>query len=193
MTDPTHARIKSVAIWFYIIAAFQAFSAYTLWSAGKANAEIAAGAAVLAGFDIIIGLLFVVFGYYAAQKRPWAFVAGLVLYALRAVLQFFEFFNPISLIIRAFLLFRIYQGLQACLAVQRGEAAMRSMAVQRRLEMPQSAAAAVPAAWAPSAARTPSAGAVPPTPAAPPPAWRPTRDAAPPQSQAESESGGYNA
>jgi len=154
--NPTHAKIKSVAIWFYIIAALQLFSAYSVWSSGQGDQDLAQIAMAFAVADAAIGVLFVVFGYYAAKRQPWAFVAGLVLYAIRSVLQFFEFFNPIVLVLRLFLMFRIFQGWQACVAANQAEKVLVAMkpatpaAPARRFEMPQAPAAPVPAAWTPS-------------------------------------------
>lgn len=151
------AKIKGIAIWFYIIAAFQIVAAIFAWTSGSADAELATAAIVLASLDILIGALFVAFGYYAGKRRPWAFVAGLVLYALRTLLQFTQMFNPIVLLIRAFLMFRIWQGLQACLAVNRSVQAT-ALLNRRRFEMPQISPdsqepAGPPQAWVPS--RTP--------------------------------------
>jgi hypothetical protein len=154
-----HSKIKGIAIWFYIIAAFQLVAAFMAWSSGSGDSRLAATAMVLAGLDLLIGVLFVAFGYYAAKRRPWAFVAGLVLYAARTLLQFTQLFNPIALLIRAFLMFRIWQGLQACLAVNRADQAT-ALLNRRRLEMPQiateSASPVAPAhAWVPSRAPEP--------------------------------------
>jgi len=149
------AKIKGISVWFYIIAAFQLVAAFMTWSSGSADAGLAAAAMGLAAVDIGIGLLFVVFGYYAGKKQPWAFVAGLILYALRAVVQFFQFFSPVSLLIRAFLMFRIWQGLQACLAANRATQAV-TLVQQRRLVMPQTSPAMA-------------------EPVIPPPAWTPAR------------------
>ena len=150
MQTTQDAKIKGISVWFYIIAAFQAFAAYTMWSSGAGDPALAQIAMAFAAVDIVIGALFVLFGYFAAKKQPWAFVAGLVLYGVRAMLEFFQFFSPISLLIRAFLMFRIFQGLQACLAINRADAAMRTMSLQRRLEMPQAAPSPAAPAWTPA-------------------------------------------
>jgi len=160
-----HTKVKGIAIWFYIIAGFQVVAAYLAWSSGSADPELAGTAMVLAGLDIVIGLLFVAFGYYAGKRRPWAFVAGLVLYAVRTLLQFTQLFNPIALLIRAFLMFRIWQGLQACLAINQSEKAT-ALLNRRRFEMPQSS---------PETSE----------PVAPPQAWVPARTAAPQPSTSE--------
>ena len=56
-------------------------------------------------------------------------------------------------------MFRIYQGLQACIAVNQADAATKLLSKPRRLEMPQMSAmndpqppAAVPQAWVPARA-----------------------------------------
>lgn len=152
-------KIKRVAVWFYVIAAVQFIAAWSLWSRSSAFAgmpALAQTAMVLAGADVFIGLSFLVLGYFAGKKQPWAFAAGLFLYALRAVIEFFAFFSPIALIIRAYLLFRMYQGLQACLAAKQAEVLTRLQSMPRRLEMPH----------------TPVSQPAAPRPA---PAWQPTR------------------
>jgi hypothetical protein len=119
----------------------------------------------------------VVLGIYAAKRHTWAFVAGLVLYAIRTVLQFMEFFSPITLLIRAFLMFRIFQGLQACVALNQSVAATKALLAPRRFEMPQASplSATVPTAAA-------AAAAAPPVPVAQP--WMPSRVQAPEGSDA---------
>ena len=149
------AKIKGVSIWFYIIAGFQLVAAFVSWS-GVYGSDLAGIGAALVAADVVIGALFVVLGYYAGKRQPWAFVAGLVLYAVRAALQFLQAFSPVSLIIRAFLMFRIFQGWQACVAANNADKAM-TVLQQRRLVMPQSS---------PSASQEP---------ATPPPAWTPSR------------------
>ncbi len=148
------AKIKSVSIWFYIIAGFQVFAAIVAWS-GVYGGDAGAVAAAFVAADLLIGVLFVVLGYFAARRHPWAFVAGLILYAIRALLQFAQVFSPVALVIRAFLMFRILQGLQACIAANNATRAMAIMN-QRRLVMPQvsmpepAVPATPPAAWTPS-------------------------------------------
>jgi hypothetical protein len=154
------SKIKGVSIWFYIIAAFQVVAAYMTWSSG-AGTELAQTLMVLAALDIVVGALFVVLGYFAAKKQAWAFVAGLILYAIRALLQF----NVVALVIRAFLMFRIFQGLQACLEANKAEQAMKLLN-QRRIVMPQMSNDSVEAV-------------------APAPAWVPSRTPAPQSSTAE--------
>lgn len=147
-----HQKVRGVSIWFYVIAAFQMFAAYQAWSHSNGDALLAQAAMVFVVIDVAIALAFVVLGYFAGKREPWAFVVGLFLYAIRAVLQFFQFFSPISLIIRAFLLFRMYQGLQACLQLKQAEALMKVQAASRMTAVtPQMApATASSVAWSPS-------------------------------------------
>lgn len=149
LAGTTDEKIKRVSIWFYVIAAFQFVSAYFAWSMGTVNAALAQGAMALAVVDVVIGMLFIVFGYFAARKQPWAFVAGLIVYALRAMLQLFSLFNPIALVIRCYLLFRMYQGLQACLDAKRAQMLTSAQASPRRLEIPHTPVASAAVAWTP--------------------------------------------
>jgi hypothetical protein len=154
-------KIKRISIWFYVIAAVQFFAAWSLWSKSSVYAAVpslAQMAMVLTVMDVGLGLSFLVLGYFAGKKQPWAFAVGLFLYALRAAIEFFAFFSPVALIIRAFLLFRMYQGLQACLAAKQAEVLTRLQSMPRRLEMPH-----IPVS--------------PSEPVTPAPAWHPTRTA----------------
>jgi|GEM_PF-3778207 len=125
-------KIRSVAAVFYIVAVFQMVLAYIAWSRGSVNPFLAQSAMFFAGLDVVIGIIFVALGYFASKREPWAFVIGLILYAIRAALQFFQFFSPITLVIRVYLLFRIYQGWQACVAFKQAELLNKS---QRSVEL----------------------------------------------------------
>ena len=132
------ARVRGIVVWFYVIAAIQLYTAYTAWQAGSDG--LATAGASFAAADLLIGIAFVVLAYFASKKHPWAFVAGLVLYVLRTIVNLMEFFNPVLLLVRAYLTFRMWQGLQACLAANRADQAM-TMLNQRRLVMPTSSPA----------------------------------------------------
>lgn len=156
-------HIKRVSVWFYIIAAFQLIYAISNWSAAGTYGAFAVGLGVA---DLLIGITFVALGFFAGQKHVWAFVIGLALYILRALVLGLT--NPIFIVVRLFLAYRIWVGLQACIAANRADAAM-SLLNQRRLVMPQSSPAASNAATSFASSTTPV------EPDAPPPsAWRPT-------------------
>jgi len=146
------ARVRGIVVWFYIIAALQLFSAYQLWQAGD-NA-LAGVATTFATFDLLIGVAFVVLAYFASKKHSWAFVAGLVLYVLRTIVNLLEFFNPVLLLVRGYLTYRMWQGLQACLAANRADQAM-AMLNQRRLVMPTASPVAAAASTEPVAPAQP--------------------------------------
>ena len=160
------ARIRGVSVWFYIIAAFQLIYAISNWSAASTYGAFAIGLGVV---DLLIGIVFVALGYFAGQKHVWAFVVGLVLYILRALVLGIA--SPIFIIVRLFLAYRIWVGLQACIAVNRADAAM-NLLNQRRLVMPQSSPSASLAATSLAASAASSATPAEPE-APPPPAWRP--------------------
>ncbi|HET9342092.1 MAG TPA: hypothetical protein VFO25_04115 [Candidatus Eremiobacteraceae bacterium] len=162
-----HAKIRGVSIWFYIIAGLQLLSAYQAYQAG--SDALAAAGATIAVVDLLIGAAFVVLGYFAGQRHPWAFVAGIVLYVIRTAVNLIQFFSPIALLIRLYLTYRIWQGLQACLAANRADQAM-AMLNQRRLVMPTTSPATSFASSEPAAAA--------PAPAQP---WRPAMQQSEPE------------
>jgi hypothetical protein len=122
-----HVHVKRVSVWFYVIAIFQLITATITWGRAADIGPVAGVALGLVGLDVVIAALFVVFGYFAAKAQTWAFVSGLVLYAIRAVLQFFTFFSFISLAIRIYLMYRIFQGLQACIQLNQVEAQIQRL------------------------------------------------------------------
>jgi hypothetical protein len=65
------------------------------------------------GFDLMIASFVVLFGYLARKRMRWAFVVGMILYALDGLLFLLaaDFF---SLAFHAFALFGIYGGFKAC-------------------------------------------------------------------------------
>ena len=160
------AKIRGVSVWFYVIAGLQLLSAVMAWQSG--NDGVAAVGATFAVADILIGIAFVVLGYFAGRKHAWAFVAGLALYIVRIAVNFFQFFSIISLVIRLYLAFRIWQGLQACLAANRADQALSLLT--RRLVMPSTSTAAS------------SQPAIDDPPAPPAQPWRPPTAHADPQS-----------
>ena len=101
------SEVKNGANWFYWIAAlslinsaifafggdvnFIAGLAVTLVVDGIAEASVAEGGpaaitAVAIVIDLIFAALFALFGYYANKAVSWAFIAGIAVYVLDAVL-----------------------------------------------------------------------------------------------------------
>jgi len=79
-------------------------------NAHEGSALIVKGMGVV--LDLAVAGLFVVFGWLAVQKKAWAFVVGMVLYALDGLL-FLLVQDFLSLGFHAFALFCIFTGFQA--------------------------------------------------------------------------------
>jgi hypothetical protein len=72
----------------------------------------AAGVVVAALLDIMAAATFVMFGVLGRKGRAWAFILGMVVYALDAML-FIAFGDWLSVGFHAFALFGIYRGFAA--------------------------------------------------------------------------------
>ena len=127
------ARSNSGARWFYWIAALSfitsliALSGYKwgfLASLGvtqiinavaNALAERGAGAArvVALVFDALASGVFVLLGYFAVKRHSWAFIAGLVLYVLDALLFVLAGFW-LGLIFHGYVTYCLVNGYRAC-------------------------------------------------------------------------------
>jgi hypothetical protein len=80
---------------------------------------IKAGAGLYVGIaaDVIVSGIFALFGVFARKAQPWAFIAGGILYVVDAV--FVALDNDwLSLAFHAYVLFRIFMGLQANLKLK---------------------------------------------------------------------------
>lgn len=123
-----HGRIKSGGGWFYWIAGLSLINTLVVLFHGKFSfvaglgitqiidglvAELGPVAAIIGlPINLIIAGIYVVFGYFACRRASWAFITGIVLYALDTVL-FLIFFDIIPLAFHAFALFGIVAGLKA--------------------------------------------------------------------------------
>jgi hypothetical protein len=88
-------------------------------------AELGNGALVFAGVvDLVVAGLFVLFGILARKPLHWAFITGMVLYALDGML-FLLIGDWLSIAFHAFVLFGMFQGLKASQGLQQvdGQAA----------------------------------------------------------------------
>ena len=73
-------------------------------------------------FDVLAAGIFALMGYFATKRQTWAFVAGMVLYVLDAVvfLGFVTVFGAISLsavimaAFHAYVLWQVFNGYKAC-------------------------------------------------------------------------------
>jgi hypothetical protein len=146
-------RATSGARWFYWIAALSLITSVISLAGGhwaflvslgvtqlvdavaNVGAErVGAGVKVVALlFDLVAAGLFALLGYFAGKRNTWAFVVGMVLYLLDAVVCLFIGFW-LGLAFHAFALFSIYGGYRAA----------ASLAEMERLTPPP-APAAMPA------------------------------------------------
>ena len=146
------SRFKGGAGWFYWIAglsllnsliflfggnmsfvvglgATQAVDGIVSVIAGEFGGTVAIVARLLGmGLNVLIAGIFVVFGVLARKKHRWAFIVGMVLYALDVLILIWakDFY---SILFHALALFGLYRGmtalkeLQALIATQQAEAA----------------------------------------------------------------------
>ena len=127
--------LKSSASWFYWIAGLSVvntlltmFNTDRSFIVGLGSTQLIDGiseyltegagseAAVLRIVAIVLDLLiigiFVLFGFKSSQGRRWAFVIGMILYALDGLL-FFLVTDWFSIAFHLFVLWRLYSGIQA--------------------------------------------------------------------------------
>ncbi len=78
--------------------------------AGQSGTTAGKGIALL--LDIIAAGFYVLYGLFARKGAKWAFITGMVFYALDAVLLL-AFKDWLSAAFHAYALFRIFQGFQA--------------------------------------------------------------------------------
>jgi hypothetical protein len=130
------ARMKSGANWFYWIAALSLVTSIISLMGGRwaflvslgvtqlVDAIANAGAAKVGGgvkiiallFDLVAAGLFVLLGVFANKRNTWAFVAGMVLYLLDALVCLLIGFW-LGLAFHAFALYSIFGGYKACAAL----------------------------------------------------------------------------
>lgn len=63
--------------------------------------------------DVMVAGIFAAFGVFAKKKQQWAFIVGMVLYTLDALI-FLMIRDLLSLGVHAFALFCIFKGFKAC-------------------------------------------------------------------------------
>jgi hypothetical protein len=121
-------QLSSAASWFYIIGALSLINTVIALSGsdwgfviGLAMTQImdaiarevgTVGVIIALVFDLTIAATFVVFGFFAAKRHKWAFITGMVVYALDTLLilpaQIW-----LSFLFHLVALYYIFQGLQA--------------------------------------------------------------------------------
>ncbi len=138
---PLLRRAKMGANWFYWIAGLSLVNAVgTVLNIGlvlafglgitlvfDAVGKDAGGSIQIAALvgDIVAAGIFVLFGYLANQRQTWAFVVGMVLYALDAVLLL-VLRSWLGAAVHAYALYVMYNGLRATLQLNAVLANMRA-------------------------------------------------------------------
>jgi hypothetical protein len=67
--------------------------------------------------DLLVSGLFVLFGVFAHKGHTWAFIVGMVLFALDTVLAFGQ--SWLSVALHGLALFFLFRGMQACRELNR--------------------------------------------------------------------------
>lgn len=101
--------------WSFIIGLgiTQVFDAIAVGVAQEAPEAAGAAKTVAIVMDLVVASVFVLFGVLARKMLVWAFVVGMVLYALDGLL-FLLVGDWLSLGFHVFALFGLFGGLQAC-------------------------------------------------------------------------------
>lgn len=79
-------------------------------------------------FSLIFDLIFVLFGYFAGKGKRWAFITGMVLYGLDALLML-TFQEWIGFAFHLYFMWSIWQGMSALGKLKAFEAAIPTSAV----------------------------------------------------------------
>ena len=134
--DPaTEAQLKSGASWFYWIAGLSLVNSIVAFTGGDwrfflglgitqildafGRDIVSAGKAVVLVLDLIAAGLLVFFGVFAHKRQLWAFVAGMVLFALDG-LVFLIAQNWVGVGFHVFVLYCLFRGAKACRELNAG-------------------------------------------------------------------------
>jgi uncharacterized protein DUF4339 len=132
--DPaTLAQLKSSASWFYWIAALSLINSVSAFGGlgfrfivglgitqvfDSVGAGLSRGGNVVAlGLDLLAAGVFVLFGFFAHKAQTWAFLAGMVLFALDGALLFVAQ-DWIGVAFHAFVLYMLFRGFKVCRALR---------------------------------------------------------------------------
>ena len=132
--DPaTVAQFKSGASWFYWIAGLSLINSIAatagvgwrfIFGLGVTQVLDALGTEiggaakfVMFGLDVVVAGFFIFFGVFAHKRHLWAFITGMVIFAIDTLLMLL-FQDWISLAVHGFVLFCLFRGMQACRALK---------------------------------------------------------------------------
>jgi hypothetical protein len=123
-------RVKISASWFFWIAGLSVVNSIISLSGGNvrfifglgitrlidafASGLASSGMAVAIGLDVVAAGIFASFGVFGGKRQTWSFAAGLVFYALDALIYVLDG-SWLSVAFHAYVIYRIFTGLQACI------------------------------------------------------------------------------
>ena len=129
------AQLKSGASWFYWIAGLSLVNSAIAMSGTQGGFILGLGITqifdaisqsmeggsktVVLLLDVVAAGIFALFGVFAHKRHTWAFVVGMILYALDGVI-FFLFQEWIGLGFHVFALFCLFRGFTACRVLNAG-------------------------------------------------------------------------
>lgn len=133
MNSALEQRLARSANWFYWIAGLSlvnVFAASTNYQfvlgSGAVEAAPAFGMTAAIAIDACVIGGFAVLGYLAARRHTWAFVLGMVLYALDGLIFLFAQ-DWLAAAFHAFVLYVLFLGAQASIALNRIPVESRTM------------------------------------------------------------------
>jgi hypothetical protein len=129
-SDPaTEAQLKSGASWFYWVAGLSLINSIVALSGSEWGFVLGlgitqifdafgqslpgAGKVVVLVLDVIAAGVLVLFGVFAHKRHTWAFVVGMILYALDGLI-FLLVRDWLALGFHAFVLYCLFRGFKAC-------------------------------------------------------------------------------
>ena len=139
MNTPLEARLVRSANWFYWIAGLSLINAFAMktnfqFILGSAAVEAAPsfGQTAMIVIDAAVVGGFALFGYLAGRRHTWAFIVGMVLYTLDGVLYLMGQ-DYIPVLFHAFVLYVLFTGLQASIALNAMPQETRTMVMPHAL------------------------------------------------------------
>ena len=124
------AQLKSGASWFYWIAGLSLINSIAATAGSDWRFIIGLGVTqvldglgthfggaakmVTLGLDLVVAGIFIGFGVFAHKRHLWAFIVGMVLFALDALVMLLLVTDWLSVAFHAFVLFCLFRGLQGC-------------------------------------------------------------------------------
>lgn len=113
-------QIRVGASWFFVIAAFSAVNTLIAISHSGAFFLVGLGINIFTQnlvFNLIAAGFFALFGVFARKGHSWAFIVGMILYTLDALI-FLKVQLWLPLAFHAYALFRLFMGLKASIELK---------------------------------------------------------------------------